>query len=122
LNAKRSGGLSHNPLLTRTDRPAPATGDDAAPVDTASQAAAAPNPGLAVPPVDDRPSKFTFYFTPQQLERLDTVWEILRRRGRGRKYRPSKSQFVRVALDRLLDDFERDPEAVMNELIAQQER
>ena len=61
----------------------------------------------------DRPEKFTFYFTPEQLERLDDVWEQLRRHKPRGQRRPSKSRFVRVALDRLLDDFHRDPEGVM---------
>ena len=64
-------------------------------------------------------SKFTFYFTPAQLERLDQAWATLRRTSRGRGQRVSKSQFVRVALDRLLDDFERNPEGVAAALLQQ---
>lgn len=60
----------------------------------------------------ERPSKFTFYFTPEQLDRLDDAWERMRKGRRGGR-RPSKSQFVRVALDRLLDEFEQDPEHVI---------
>jgi hypothetical protein len=70
--------------------------------------------GPTIQELPDKASKFTFYFTPQQLERLDNAWEIMRRRSRGQKQRPSKSRFVRVALDRLLDDFERNPEGVMD--------
>ncbi len=60
----------------------------------------------------ERPSKFTFYFTPEQLDRLDDAWERMRK-GRRNGRRPSKSQFVRVALDRLLDEFEQNPEHVI---------
>ncbi len=60
----------------------------------------------------ERPSKFTFYFTPEQLDRLDDAWERMRR-GRRAGRRPSKSRFVRVALDRLLDEFEQNPEHVI---------
>ncbi len=133
MNPKRAGGLNHNPLLTRTE-PAPevAAPDEArTPVGVPTrlpsdmQASAhvhkptrplADTPTRAVSDGGERASKFTFYFTEQQLERLDAVWEQLRRRGRSRGQRPSKSQFVRVALNRLLDDFERDPEAVIQQL------
>ncbi len=55
--------------------------------------------------------KFTFYFTQEQLDRLDQVWtELRQQRRRTGQQRVSKSQLVRVALDKLLDDFERDPE------------
>jgi len=66
-------------------------------------------------------NKFTFYFTAQELQKLDDVWEIMRRRTRGTKQRFSKSKFVRLALDRLLADFEQDQELVMTQLLAQSE-
>ncbi len=64
------------------------------------------------PDIAERPSKFTFYFTPEQLDRLDDAWEQMRKGRRGGR-RPSKSRFVRVALDRLLDEFEQNPEHVI---------
>ena len=59
------------------------------------------------------PVKFTFYFSVEQLDRLDTAWSVFRRRTRGSGLRLSKSLFTRVALDRLLDEFDRDPEGVV---------
>ena len=122
MSTKRPGGLTHNPLLTRTEPAAPAasppTADDGrVPVDMqtrghADTPAPAP-PVMSASELSDRPEKFTFYFTPEQLERLDDVWEQLRRHKPRGQRRPSKSRFVRVALDRLLDDFHRDPEGVM---------
>ena len=115
MNSKRPGGIGHNPLLVRTEHEPETSPPGDQPTRTpvypshttsADQLAAAP----------DRASKFTFYFTPDQLERLDDVWEQMRkRRRRGR--RPSKSRFVRVALDRLLDDFARNPDNVMALLV-----
>ena len=115
MSAKRPGGMSHNPLLTRTEP----GGDTRPPV---SPPTSTPVHTIDAMPVgqpvaaSDRASKFTFYFTPDQLDRLDDVWEQMRkRRRRGR--RPSKSRFVRVALDRLLDDFARNPDNVMALLV-----
>lgn len=107
--------MGHNPLLTRTEldedvRP-PADPPTSTPVHT-PEAAPASQPVAA----SGRASKFTFYFTSDQLDRLDDVWEQMRkRRRRGR--RPSKSRFVRVALDRLLDDFAHNPDNVMALLV-----
>ena len=126
MSTKRPGGLTHNPLLTRTEPAAPAASPPTAdtghvPVDT--QARVHADTSVPTPPATpaaelaDRPEKFTFYFTPEQLERLDDVWEQLRRHKPRGQRRPSKSRFVRVALDRLLDDFHRDPEGVMQLLI-----
>ncbi|HUG16220.1 MAG TPA: hypothetical protein VMM78_14545 [Thermomicrobiales bacterium] len=107
MSAKRTGGLARNPLLTRTDGP---EATPAIPVET-------PVPAGAQSPATVQPAaatqKFTFYFTEEQLERLDDVWERLRRDSRRSKQRVSKSLFVRVALDRLLEEFERDPEQVI---------
>lgn len=119
MSTKKTGGLVHNPLLRRTDD-LTASDDTRTPVDLHTRthvedAVTTPAPA----PVSERASKFTFYFTPQQLERLDTAWEVMRRRGRERKLRPSKSQFVRVALDQLLDAFEQNPEQVMDLLVQQ---
>ena len=111
MNAKKPGGMAHNPLLTRTE---PAT-DTRLPVGpSTSTPADTPDgsPAANTPEATERASKFTFYFTPDQLDRLDDAWEQMRKRRRGGR-RPSKSQFVRVALDRLLDDFERNPDQVM---------
>ena len=114
MSSRKSGGLGANPLLRRTE-PATAT--------TALIPPVAEEPSIR-PPVDtqtrvraDTPtSKFTFYFTDEQLDRLDHVWEGLRREGRRTGVRLSKSHVVRVALDRLLDEFEEDPERVLAEL------
>ena len=112
MSGKRTGGLNHNPLLGRTEPPA---ADTRTPVDPHTRVpVSVPDSGAAMQELSEKASKFTFYFTPQQLERLDNAWEIMRRRSRGQKQRPSKSRFVRVALDRLLDDFERNPEGVMD--------
>lgn len=59
------------------------------------------------------PVKFTFYFSPEQLRRLDTLW--LRAKLEHRE-RMNKSEFVRLALDRLLNDFEKNPRRVLDDL------
>lgn len=64
-----------------------------------------------------RTSKFTFYFTEEQLDRLDRLWETVRRTRRRPRRRVSKSEVVRLALDLLLADFERDPAAVTAALL-----
>jgi len=69
----------------------------------------------------DRSLKFTFYFSEEQLDRLDQVWETLRRSRRRPRRRISKSQFVRLALDNLLDEFEKDPDQVTRLLLQQAE-
>lgn len=97
---KKAGGLNFNPLLSRTEAPEADAHADAIPALPPRTPAAA------------MPTKFTFYFTPEQLDRLDAAWTAFRRRSRGGGPRISKSLFVRVALDRLLDEFDRDPEAV----------
>ena len=127
MNSKKTGGLTHNPLLTRTEpSPLPA-GAPSTPVDMHTRIPAYPQtdvdgPSATAVEASERASKFTFYFTPQQLDRLDNAWAQLRRRHRGTKQRASKSQFVRVALDRLLDDFERNPDDVIELLLNHQDR
>jgi hypothetical protein len=124
---KRASAV-YNPLLSRTEPESDAGAEALA--ETTEVAAA--TDGLTSLPVDtqtrpqaDTPAgpaptqKFTFYFSEEQLERLDAIWERLRRESRRSKQRVSKSLFVRVALDRLLDDFERDPERVIAELKAE---
>ena len=59
------------------------------------------------------PVKFTFYFMPGQLERLDDLWVRAKLEHRERV---NKSEFVRLALERLMDEFDRDPKAVIAEL------
>ena len=56
------------------------------------------------------PVKFTFYFMPDQLERLDNVWVKAKVDHRDRL---NKSEFVRLALDRLMEEFDRDPTGVI---------
>jgi len=110
-NAKKSGGLSFNPLLSRTDAnveavPLAVNIDTRLPVDMSTGEHVEPAAGSV-------PMKFTFYFSPEQLERLDTAWSTFRRQTRGTGIRLSKSLFVRVALDRLLDEFDQSPDQVM---------
>jgi hypothetical protein len=112
--------LGTNPLLTRTE---PST-------EVKTPASAAPTPEPAVTPVDPQArgrvdtstSKFTFYFTDEELDRLDVVWQQLRRGSRRSGQRLTKSHVVRVALDRLLDEYDRDPERVISELKQQLSR
>lgn len=117
-NTRKPGGLNFNPLLERTEPTTPeATGESVTPVDTSTGTPVhPPTREPADVPAATGPIKFTFYFNPEQLDRLDGAWETFRRRQRGTGQRISKSQFVRVALDRLLDDFDRDPEEVMAQL------
>ena len=121
-NARKPGGLNFNPLLERTEPAIPETDahttrERTLPVDTSTRIQVDPPARKhADTPAATAPIKFTFYFTPEQLDRLDEAWETFRRRQRGTGPRISKSQFVRVALDRLLDDFDRDPEMVMAQL------
>ena len=61
----------------------------------------------------EAPVKFTFYFSPEQLRRLDNLWV---RAKLDHQERVSKSEFVRLALDRLLQEFERAPRQVLDEL------
>lgn len=60
-------------------------------------------------------TKFTFYFTNDQLARLDRLYIGLRKNGRRRV---TKSQVVRVALDKLLDDYETNPDEILRALSA----
>lgn len=115
-NSKKSGGLAANPLLTRTE-PTQAIQPPA----RETTADTAEDTGMHVdmqtrPRVDTPTSKFTFYFTEEQLDRLDDLWGQLRRANRRGGQRLSKSHVVRVALDRLLADFDEHPERVMSEL------
>ena len=59
------------------------------------------------------PVKFTFYFLPSQLQRLDDLWVRAKLEHRERL---NKSEFVRLAVDRLMEEFERDPKGVLAEL------
>jgi len=59
------------------------------------------------------PVKFTFYFMPDQLERLDNLWLRVKLDHRERL---NKSEFVRLALARLMEEFDRDPKGVLAEL------
>lgn len=121
-NVRKPGGLNFNPLLERTEPVTPEadipTTEEGVPlVDTSTRTPIHPPiSGPADTPAATAPIKFTFYFTPEQLDRLDAAWESFRRRQRGAGPRISKSHFVRVALDRLLDDFDRNPEEVMSQL------
>ena len=50
---------------------------------------------------------FTFYFTVDQLDRLDDLWVRLRR------HRVGKSDMLRVALDQFLAEYEKDTERLL---------
>ena len=94
-----------NPLFQKTEAPRPPTRL------RGSQVAA---PQEAPTPVGPQaPVKFTFYFTPDQLERLDNLWV---RAKVDHRERLNKSEFVRLALDRLMEEFDRDPKSVISDL------
>lgn len=95
-----------NPLLQRTEEPEP-------PRTPAPAAAPAPAPPPAPEPAGGAPVKFTFYFQPDQLRRLDDLWLRAKLQYRAKI---NKSEFVRLALDRLIDEFDRDPERVLQDL------
>ncbi len=143
MSGRKTTGLAHNPLLARTDtkdEPAAASGARVTPnqtgmqlptedvmheqVDTPTRIQVDKQTGIHVDTPTrtlDRSLKFTFYFSEEQLDRLDQVWETLRRSRRRPRRRISKSQFVRLALDNLLDEFEKDPDQVTRLLLQQAE-
>lgn len=84
----------------------PARAATPAPVSRRAPAAAAPSPAVD----DEAPVKFTFYFSPTQLRQLDDLW-IRAKTEHNQKI--SKSEFVRVAVARLLEDFDKNPERVL---------
>lgn len=61
----------------------------------------------------EAPVKFTFYFSPEQLRQLDTLWV---RAKLDHNVKVNKSEFVRLALDRLLAEFEKHPQRVLDDL------
>ncbi len=121
---RRAGGLGVNPLLVSTERAQPEPQPAAEPAGAAQERAGTDGVAGHVDvstrqPADTSsgPIKFTFYFTPEQLDRLDAAWDRFRRQTRQKGRRGvSKSQFVRLGLDLLLEEFERDPERVMARL------
>lgn len=121
-NSRKAGGLNFNPLLARTeslqaDSEAVSSVEESTRVDTSTRPQVDPLSATpAAPPSIQGTTKFTFYFTAEQLDRLDQAWETFRRQTRGTGKRISKSQFVRIALDRLLDEFDEQPEKVMAQL------
>jgi len=110
-----------NPLFRSTE--APRSFDDAPDKLRAPHSAHPRGPLGPDPTVDDRagpeamaqqaPVKFTFYFMPDQLERLDNLWLRVKLDHRERL---NKSEFVRLALARLMEEFDRDPKGVLAEL------
>ena len=117
-----------NPLLRRTDagNDNPASqpplletpAGDLAPVaivaaPSASVASMVPQPALPPVPVAEAPEKFNFYFLPEQLRRLDNLWV---RSKLDHRERLNKSEFVRLALDRLIERFDQDPKEVLDDL------
>ena len=127
MNDKKKGGLTFNPLLARTE---PEPSNTSQPVDLHTRTPVDIPTGEHVdkqtrPRVDTSTSvsKFTFYFTQEQLERLETLWEELRRQRKGTKrQRVSKSQIVRIALDTFLDQFESEPEKMLHLLVVKSEQ
>ena len=95
-----------NPLFQRTD---PST----RPARLSSVREAAPVSEPETSEVSQAPVKFTFYFQPSQLQRLDHLWVRTKLEHRERL---NKSEFVRLALDRLMDEYDRDPTAVLGDL------
>ncbi|GEM_PF-2665692 len=67
----------------------------------------------AVEAPSEAPVKFTFYFSPEQLRQLDTLWV---RAKLDHHVKVNKSEFVRLALDRLLAEFEKHPQRVLDDL------
>lgn len=65
------------------------------------------------PQATEAPVKFTFYFSPDQLRRLDDLWLRAKLDFHARL---NKSEFVRLALDHLLEDFEKNPQRVLQQL------
>ncbi len=114
--SRKAGGLNFNPLLSRTE---PEQSSLQSPQDTRIHANKQTRKHVQAA---TGPSKFTFYFNEDQLRRLDDAWATFRRHTKGSGPRLTKSQFVRVALDRLLDDFDRDPEEVIALLRRQDSR
>ena len=122
-----------NPLFRRTDEGTQATetpsGKEASDTPTQSGAVPSPSPRPAAAVAVEReaatqseaatalvtaaPVKFTFYFSPEQLSRLDNLWVLAKLEHRARF---NKSEFVRLALNRLLDEFEREPRQVLDDL------
>lgn len=121
-NPKKIGGLARNPLLTRTENTESTPPPSDAPATAEPIDARLPADTQTRQRVDAPTSKFTFYFTEEQLDRLDDVWEQLRRANRRGGQRLTKSHVVRVALDRLLDEYDRDPDGVMADLKQQLQR
>ncbi|MBI2887582.1 MAG: hypothetical protein HYY02_10285 [Chloroflexi bacterium] len=120
------------PTVTQEAPTAPPAAPGTAPAEAQPQSAAAPaapgsramaRPGArgaaatarsqAAPAVPEAPVKFTFYFTPEQLRRLDDLWV---RAKLDHRQRLNKSEFVRLALERLLDEFEHNPRRVLEAL------
>lgn len=121
-----------NPLFRRTD-PAPppafapqeerqeeeaaaASLEATAPPSARTTAATAPRARARAegsPESEEPPVKFTFYFSPAQLRQLDDLW-IRAKVEHGQKV--SKSEFVRLAVARLLEEFDKNPERVLRDL------
>jgi len=114
-----------NPLLQRTEEPAEPDAASSPSADTPVQAAlptTAPAPIAVQPappqvtelaPANEAPVKFTFYFQPEQLRRLDDLWLRAKLQYRAKI---NKSEFVRLALDRLIDEFDNDPQRVLEDM------
>jgi hypothetical protein len=105
-----------NPLFQRTTRP---TAVESPP--EGLRQAQATDVGRAqgtTPSKAGAPVKFTFYFSQDQLDKLDDLWVRAKLEHRQRL---NKSEFVRLALDRLIAEFERDPKAVLADLQRQRQ-
>lgn len=105
----RKGGLGQfNPLFDDTEKSKSAgTPSDL----TASSPAHQPTSRSAKPQSDDEELvKAAFYFSQEELDRLEEVWQKLRRIQRWQKRTISKSLLVRIAFRQLADTIENDPE------------
>lgn len=106
-----------NPLLRRTDAGPEVPASQPPLIEFLPAVTPAPVPavpaGPPVAPVSEAPVKFTFYFLPEQLRRLDNLWL---RTKLDQRERLNKSEFVRLALDRLMARFDQDPKGVLDEL------
>lgn len=125
MSAKKSGGLPTNPLLIRTESPTPheketieeiAFEQEDIPTRTHVEKPTRLRTNTSTSkPVDvsTGTTKFTFYYTEEQLERLDQAWMKMRKGRRGKRKRLNKSQFVQLAVDRLLDQFDENPDEII---------
>ena len=103
-----------NPLFQRTTRPTAVE----PPPEALRQAQGTDVEKAQATPRAGAPVKFTFYFSQDQLDKLDDLWVRAKLEHREKL---NKSEFVRLALDRLIAEFEHDPKSVLAELRRQRQ-